>query len=101
MKRVPRSSPPTLPAWEPPETSSRPVSGPQPFSFAGPRVFGHFADHLGPGVGGAVEEAAFVVVAVVRGGALVDVAVGGDADVDRFPVVVVFWVVERPEHREV
>ena len=75
-KRCRRRPLATLPAWEPPETSRKPVSGPQPSLVAQAGAFGGFADEVEPGVGAAVEEAVVVVVAVVRGGALVDLPSG-------------------------
>ena len=65
------------------------VSGPQPFRGAEADGFGSALERADAGVGAPVGGSLAVVVAVVGGGALVDRAVGPDADLDPLPVVAV------------
>ena len=56
---------------------------------AGAERLGEVAKRVEAGIGAPVGGAELVVVAVVGGGALVDAAVGADAELDRLPVVMV------------
>ncbi len=81
--------PAALPAWLPPETSRRWVSGPQPLCGRAPDRLREVPQRRDAGVGAPVGAAPRVVVAVVGGGALVDAAVRPDPQLDALPVVAV------------
>ena len=98
VKRLPRGSPVALPAWLPPETRSRWVSGPQPLGWRTSRSSARSLRKPMPASEPQSRSCRRVVVAVVGGGALVGGAVGIDADLDRFPIVLMFAGVADDRH---
>ena len=87
VKRSTRGIPATLPAWLPPETSSSAGLRAPAVAAPGRRSPRRSAERPEAGVGAPVGRPRAVVVAVVGGGPLVDLALGADADLHRLPVV--------------